>query len=355
MRRLPVFFVIDVSESMIGEPIQQVEKGINEIMTELKRDPQALETVHVSVICFAGRAKTIVPLTEIVNFYPPQIPIGGGTSYGEAFRHLIGELDSKVVKNTTSRKGDYKPIIFFMTDGNPTDDYRIDLGRWAQTWRDRSNIVAVTIGGHVNNRILKAVSNQVLEISTANADSYREFFRWVTDSIKVKSQAVDSGGSGNEGLSTSGVDLKKVKTVNVDMPDPTSEVDDHVAIFQGKCQSTKRGYLVKYEVDAMDQEFAAAGFAKAGLYTLAGAYPLPPSYGELSDGTERGGMHQMSTEKLRGMPSCPCCSHQFAMAICQCGGIFCLDGGGIQTCPNCNVTSQFGAGDGHIDINRRQG
>ena len=28
MRRLPIYFLIDVSESMVGEPIKQVENGM---------------------------------------------------------------------------------------------------------------------------------------------------------------------------------------------------------------------------------------------------------------------------------------------------------------------------------------
>lgn len=45
MRRLPIYFLIDVSESMIGEPIEQVQEGIATIIKELKSDPFALETV----------------------------------------------------------------------------------------------------------------------------------------------------------------------------------------------------------------------------------------------------------------------------------------------------------------------
>ena len=37
MRRLPVFFVIDVSESMIGEPLEKVEEGLRAIITELRK------------------------------------------------------------------------------------------------------------------------------------------------------------------------------------------------------------------------------------------------------------------------------------------------------------------------------
>lgn len=44
MRRLPIYFLVDVSESMVGEPIQQVENGMRQIVQELRTDPYALET-----------------------------------------------------------------------------------------------------------------------------------------------------------------------------------------------------------------------------------------------------------------------------------------------------------------------
>ena len=80
MRRLPVYFVVDVSESMVGEPIEQVQNGMRNIIQDLRNDPYALETVYVSVIAFAGKAKSLSPLTELYKFYPPIFPIGGGAA-----------------------------------------------------------------------------------------------------------------------------------------------------------------------------------------------------------------------------------------------------------------------------------
>ena len=89
MRRLPIFFVLDCSESMIGENLKKMNDGLTTIISDLRRDPHALETAYVSIIAFAGVAKTIVPLTEVVSFYPPQLPLGGGTSLGSALRELV--------------------------------------------------------------------------------------------------------------------------------------------------------------------------------------------------------------------------------------------------------------------------
>ena len=112
MRRLPVYFLIDVSESMVGEPIVQVQNGMRQIIQELRMDPYALETVYVSVIAFAGKALSLSPLTELFKFYPPVLPIGGGTSLGKAMEFLMDDIDKNIQKTTLEIKGDWKPIVF---------------------------------------------------------------------------------------------------------------------------------------------------------------------------------------------------------------------------------------------------
>ena len=84
MRRLPVYFLVDVSESMVGEPIRQVQDGMRMIVQELRTDPYALETAYISVIAFAAKAKSVSPLTELYKFYSLTFPIRGGTSLGAA-------------------------------------------------------------------------------------------------------------------------------------------------------------------------------------------------------------------------------------------------------------------------------
>ena len=95
MRRLPIFLVIDVSESMVGSPLRHMQEGINQLINELRKDPYALETVYLSVIAFAGVVKTLAPLMELYAFYPPRLPVGAGTSLGAALNHVMDEITKK--------------------------------------------------------------------------------------------------------------------------------------------------------------------------------------------------------------------------------------------------------------------
>jgi uncharacterized protein YegL len=161
---------------MVGEPIQQVQDGMRMIVQELRTDPYALETAYISVIAFAGKAKSVTPLTELYKFYPPTFPIGGGTSLGAALNFLMDDMDKSLVKTTLEKKGDWKPIIFLFTDGTPTDDPTPAFIRWNQKYRHSANIVAISIGDNANTQLLGQISDNVLRLNNTDEISFKSFF-----------------------------------------------------------------------------------------------------------------------------------------------------------------------------------
>ena len=120
-RRLPVYILLDCSESMAGGPLEAVEAGVYTMISALSRNPYAIETVHLSVITFDAMARVVVPLTEVPMVKPPLLSIRPGTSLGAALDLTRQRIESEVVKTTADTKGDYKPLIFILTDGQPTD------------------------------------------------------------------------------------------------------------------------------------------------------------------------------------------------------------------------------------------
>ena len=120
-RRLPVYLLLDCSGSMMGEPIEAVKQGIKALLSELRGDPQALETAYLSVITFDSSARQVTPLTELLQFKEPEISAGGATALGEALNVLMDCVETEVRKSTETQKGDWRPLVFILTDGSPTD------------------------------------------------------------------------------------------------------------------------------------------------------------------------------------------------------------------------------------------
>jgi uncharacterized protein YegL len=350
MRRLPIYFLIDISESMVGEPIQQVEEGLSTIIQALKTDPHALETVYVSIIVFAGQPKTLVPLQEIVSFYPPKFPIGSGTSLSKGLGHLMYELRNNIVKTTYEVKGDWKPIVFLFTDGVPTDDTQAAINEWKNNWQRTANLIAVSFGNETDTKLLGQLTENVLHFKNTNVQSYKEFFKWVTDSIKTSSISVENNSSGFELAKLDGETLSKI---DLTKEEPNKQyVDDNYVVLSGKCQNTKRPYLMKYRKNIAPSIYAGIELTSKN-YKLVGAYQVDNNYFELADNSNFN--TKVNTEELFGAPTCPCCGNQIAFAVCVCEKIHCIGDEQISTCPWCNNQGSYGYGEGGFDVNRTQG
>ncbi len=261
MRRLPIFFLVDVSESMVGENLYHLEEGLRTLVSTLRRDPYALETAFLSVIIFAGRARTLTPLTELIAFYPPELPVGGGTALGAALLHLMDEIDRSVVTTTAERKGDWKPIVFLLTDGHPTDNPTAALQRWNRRYRHRVHLVALSIGGGADHTLLKQLTDEVVVFNDTAPDAFARFIQWLSLSIQSQSRSVTTATAGGK-VSLAKADPTLLAPVEAaGQLTPFVGVDDRYAIFVGRCTQSGFPYLVKYErhlsrVETNDPELA---------------------------------------------------------------------------------------------------
>ena len=216
-RRLPVYIVLDTSGSMAGEPIEQVKNGLQMLVAALRQDPYALETAWLSVITFSTSASVAVPLTELSQFQPPHIEANGNTNLGAAL-DLVSECVRKdLVKTSPTVKGDWRPQLFLMTDGNPTDDWKKGLARlkqekWGVTvscFTDNGGSIPGQTDADPRN-VLKEITEIVLELKTADTAAIRAFFKWISASVSQGSKSVEQAGKDVQGLN--------------DLPPPPPEV-----------------------------------------------------------------------------------------------------------------------------------
>lgn len=198
MRRLPVFLLLDTSGSMMGEPIEAVKNGVQLMISSLRQNPQAIETAYISIITFNTSAQQIVPLTDLASFQTPDITAGGTTSLGQALKLVSTCIDNEVAKTTMESKGDWKPLVFIMTDGIPTDD--IDPGIAELNKRKTAYVVACAAGSGVESSTLKKITENVVSMDTADSQSISQFFAWVTASIGVSSTKVEESGQDATGM-----------------------------------------------------------------------------------------------------------------------------------------------------------
>jgi von willebrand factor, type A len=193
---------------MTGEPIEAVKNGVQMMVHSLRQNPQAIETAFVSIITFDSEAKQLIPLTDLASFQTVDLKAAGTTALGAALSLLADKLENEVTKTTLEQKGDWKPIVFIMTDGVPTDDWQAGFQKLKAV--KKGLIVGCAAGNNADDKVLKEISDQVVRLSNTDADSISKFFQWVSASIATTSTKVEE----------TGIDLTKKDQ----LPPPPSEL-----------------------------------------------------------------------------------------------------------------------------------
>ncbi len=205
-RRLPVYLLLDTSGSMTGAKIQSVNQGVQLIYNELLNNPQALDTVHIAVMTFNTTAQVVTPLTDLTNFVPPQLQASGVTAMADALDLLNQSLDNDIIPNSAQQKGDYKPLVFLLTDGIPTDNQGYPSDNWrpaiervrARTTNKVGTIIVLGIGSdqELDENVLKGIGDVAMKISDVNPDRMQDFFKWVSASVSTASVSAAKGEEG---------------------------------------------------------------------------------------------------------------------------------------------------------------
>ena len=204
-RRLPVYFLVDTSGSMSGDPINQVTSQLNVVIDGLRTNPQALETAHICLITFGANAQVDVPLTSLENFnLPAHLDAAGSTSLGEALRLLCRTRAADLNRKSATSSGDWRPMVFLLSDGEPTDDFDAGLAEFKrQRWGVR---IACAVNNASEDNLRRFLDNvgaargtpdetgNLVHISTSDTMQMQAFFKWVSDSISAVSNSQDPDG-----------------------------------------------------------------------------------------------------------------------------------------------------------------
>ena len=197
MRRLPVYFLLDTSGSMRGEPIQALNNALSGMVNTLRSDAQALDSLWISIITYDREIKEIAPLTELVSFQLPEItcPQSGPTNTGAGLEFIIQKVKNDVIKGSSTQKGDWKPLLFVFTDGKPSDMplYREKIIEIKNL--NFGAVVGCAAGPKADDVILKELTNNVVHLDSADSSTLKQFFKWVSETIEQGNKSQGTGES----------------------------------------------------------------------------------------------------------------------------------------------------------------
>lgn len=182
---LPVVLLLDVSSSMGGEKINQLNAAVKEMVSDFASAEKNEIEILVSIITFGAEVLLHTPYTSAKNIEWQDLQVSGATPMGKAFEMAKEMIEDKEV--TPSRA--YRPTIVLVSDGEPNDSWEQPLRSLVNEGRSQKcDRMAMAIGSDASNSVLNEfISGTENKVFTAqDASQIQEFFKFVTMSVTTR-------------------------------------------------------------------------------------------------------------------------------------------------------------------------
>lgn len=184
--RCPVVLLLDTSYSMNGDPIRELNEGLKIFKDELMADSMAVKRVEVAVVSF-GPVQVVSDFQTPDMYYPTELAPSGDTPMGKAIEQAIDMVHTRKSIYKQNGVSYYRPWIFLITDGGPTDNWQ----RAASLVKEGENsksfmFFAVGVDGADMDTLGKISMREPIKLKGLR---FRDLFSWLSASLSSVSHS----------------------------------------------------------------------------------------------------------------------------------------------------------------------
>jgi uncharacterized protein YegL len=186
--RVPCVLILDVSYSMRGDPINELNEGLTAYREELAADSLASKRVEIALVTFGGVVSTVQDFATAEHFHPPALVASGDTPLGEAVSRGISMLDERKKLYKANGIMYYRPWLFLITDGGPTDSWQGVAKQALEGDKSKAfSFFSVGVGESANFDVLANFSARApLKLKGLR---FRDLFLWLSSSQQSVSKS----------------------------------------------------------------------------------------------------------------------------------------------------------------------
>jgi uncharacterized protein YegL len=185
--RVPCVLLLDISGSMSGQPVDELNAALVTFKDTMAADTLASKRAEIAIITFGGVVKVVQDFITAENFVPPVLQTSGDTPMGQAIDRAVEIVSQR--KEIYKRNGInyYRPWIFLITDGGPTDAWKGAAARVSQGEQDKSFVFFAVGVDRADMAILKQLA--VRDPLKLKGLQFRDLFLWLSQSMQSVSHS----------------------------------------------------------------------------------------------------------------------------------------------------------------------